>query len=63
MVPLLMARKALLLFQREERNIIRLGFDSRGELSNRALSLLSRCEIIPQLFLGTSLMAIIENRP
>jgi SAM-dependent methyltransferase len=62
LLPLLMARKALLLFQREEQNIIRLGFDSRGNISNRALSLLSRCEILPQRFLGTSLMAIIENR-
>jgi SAM-dependent methyltransferase len=63
LVPLLMARKALLLFQRKEQNIIRLGFDSRGKISNRALSLLSRCEILPQRFSGTSLMAIIENRP
>src|ERR1700730_12630795 len=30
LVPLLMARKALLLFQRKEQDIIRLGFDSRG---------------------------------
>jgi SAM-dependent methyltransferase len=61
LVPLLMARKALLLFQREEQNIIRLGFDSRGKVSNRALALLSRCEILPQRFFGTSLMAVFEN--
>ena len=62
LVPLLMARKALLLFQREERNIIRLGFDSRGKVSNRALALLSRCEVLPQRFFGTSLMAVFENQ-
>jgi 2-polyprenyl-3-methyl-5-hydroxy-6-metoxy-1,4-benzoquinol methylase len=63
LVPLLMARKALLLFQRKEQNIIRLGFDSRGKISNHALSLLSRCEILPQRLFGTSLMALIENQP
>jgi SAM-dependent methyltransferase len=62
LVPLLMARKALLLFQREERNIIRLGFDSRGKVSNRALAWLSRCEVLPQRFFGTSLMAVFENQ-
>jgi SAM-dependent methyltransferase len=61
LVPLLVARKALLLFQRQEQDIIRVGFDSRGKLSNRALSLLSRCEILPQRLFGTSLMAIVEN--
>jgi SAM-dependent methyltransferase len=62
LVPLLMARKVLLLFQREEQKIIRLGFHSRGKVSNRALSLLSRCEVLPQRLFGTSLMAIFDNQ-
>lgn len=61
LVPLLLARKVLVGFQREEKAIISLGFDSGGKASNAALALLSRFEPLPQRILGTSLMAILER--
>jgi SAM-dependent methyltransferase len=61
LVPLLLARKALVRLQREERAIISLGFDSGGRISNAALALLSRFEPLPQRLLGTSLMAVLER--
>lgn len=63
LVPLLLARKALVGFQREERAIISLGFDSGGKIRNAALALLSRMEPLPQRLLGTSLMAVLEREP
>lgn len=58
MVPLLLLRKAMSL----RRNDGKAGFDSRGPSVNALLSLLARCEPIPQSFLGTSVMAVLENR-
>jgi hypothetical protein len=61
LVPLLVLRKFWVLAQRQE-NIIASGMDSRGPVMNRLLLGLSRLEPIPQHFVGTSLMAILERR-
>jgi hypothetical protein len=39
------------------------GFDARGRIVNAMLSLLARCEPIPHRFVGTSVMAVLENKP
>ncbi len=60
LVPTLLLRKLWLLGGRDQDRIISAGFDSRGDLINRVLGLISRCEPIPQRILGTSLMAVLE---
>ena len=57
LVPLLLARKVLPM----ERDDGKAGFDTRGTTINSVLSSLARCELLPQKFLGTSLMAVLEN--
>ncbi len=59
LIPFLVARKAMSL----GRDDGRAGFDARGHFVNAILSLLARCEWIPQRFLGTSVMAVLENKP
>lgn len=39
----------------------RAGFDSRGPVLNFALSILARCELLPQQLVGTSIMAVLEK--
>jgi 2-polyprenyl-3-methyl-5-hydroxy-6-metoxy-1,4-benzoquinol methylase len=58
LVPLLLARKALNLQNGDGKA----GFDSRGRVINRLLSLLAQCEPFRQKVLGTSVMAVLENR-
>jgi SAM-dependent methyltransferase len=58
LLPLLLLRKAMKL----DRSNGNAGFDSRGPVINFALSLLARCECLPQSFMGTSVMAVVENR-
>jgi SAM-dependent methyltransferase len=58
LLPLLLLRKAMKL----DRDNGRAGFDSRGPTMNFTLSLLARCEPLPQSFMGTSVMAVFENR-
>ena len=58
LIPLLVLRKTVSL----ERSNGRAGFDTRGTTVNSALSLLARCEPIPQRFIGTSVMAVMENQ-
>lgn len=58
MVPLLVLRKAINL----QPSNGKAGFDSRGRSVNALLSLLARCEPLPQSFLGTSVMAVLENQ-
>ena len=59
LLPLLLLRKAMKL----DRSNGNAGFDSRGSVINFALSLLARCERLPQSFMGTSVMAVVENQP
>jgi SAM-dependent methyltransferase len=58
LVPLLLARKAITM----RRSDGKAGFDTRGSTINGLLSLLAGCEPLPQKFLGTSLMAVLEHR-
>ena len=66
MVPALLLRKLWFMGkrdpigQREKDQIISTGFSARSKALNRVLSLLSSCESIPQKFLGTSVMAVLE---
>ena len=57
-LPLLLLRKMMSL----ERSNGRAGFDARGSAINGILSWLARCEPLPQKFLGTSVMAVLENQ-
>jgi len=58
LVPLLLARKVLNLADVDGKT----GFDSRGHLTNGLLSLFAQCEMLPQRFLGTSVMAVLKNQ-
>jgi hypothetical protein len=57
LVPLLLARKAMPM----KRSDGRAGLDTRGDTINSILAGLARCEPLPQGFLGTSVMAVLEN--
>ena len=63
LVPTLMVRKLWLMGKRDQSKIITTGFDSRSRALNRALGILSRCEVIPQRLLGTSLLAVLQRAP
>jgi len=58
LVPLLLIRKAIPM----KKNNGKTGFDTRSSAINKALSALAKCEPLPQKFLGTSLMAVLEKR-
>jgi len=60
LIPALILRKLWLTGRREKGEIISAGMDSRSTTINAALGALSRLEMIPQKFLGTSLMAVTE---
>jgi len=57
-VPLLLARKAITLPGADGKT----GFDSRGYVTNRLLGFMARMEPLPQTFLGTSVMVVVENQ-
>ena len=61
LVPTLALRKLWLTGQHDPPKIISSGFDSRSLAINYVLGLLSRCELLPQKRLGTSLMAILQR--
>ena len=56
----LLFRKFWLLGKQGKNEIISAGFSPRTKALNRLLSLVSKCEPIPQRFLGTSIMAVLE---
>jgi len=58
LVPTVLIRKLLLLGGRERDKIITKGFDVRRTGINRMMWHLSRCERIPQMWLGTSILAV-----
>jgi 2-polyprenyl-3-methyl-5-hydroxy-6-metoxy-1,4-benzoquinol methylase len=60
LVPALALRKLWLMGNHDQRKIISAGFGSRTQAINGMLRFLSRCEAIPQKFLGTSLMAVLQ---
>jgi SAM-dependent methyltransferase len=60
LLPLLIARKMISNLWRTKQDVISTGFDPGGKARNAALGFLSRCELLPQGLLGTSLMAVLE---
>jgi 2-polyprenyl-3-methyl-5-hydroxy-6-metoxy-1,4-benzoquinol methylase len=58
LVPLLLLRKAISM----QRSNGRTGFDAQGHTMNRLLLFLARCEPLPQKFLGTSVMAVLQKQ-
>lgn len=61
LVPILALRKAALSIVSGRIDSYSAGFDSRGDLMNAALYQLSRCEVLPQRVVGTSVMAVLED--
>ena len=61
LVPTLLFRKFWLLSKRDQSKVIASGFDSRSATINTLLGGLSRLERIPQTFLGTSVMAVLQQ--
>ena len=59
LIPLLLVRKALVKFRSSEQGVVSSGFDPGSKLLNSLLMLLSRCELLPQILVGTSLMAVL----
>jgi 2-polyprenyl-3-methyl-5-hydroxy-6-metoxy-1,4-benzoquinol methylase len=62
LVPALALRKLWLIGHHDQNKIISAGFDSRTPAINKTLGFVARCEPIPQKFLGTSLMAVLQAR-
>jgi SAM-dependent methyltransferase len=60
LAPTLLLRKFWLMGSRDPRKIYSAGFNSRTSSLNKVLGIISRCEAIPQKFLGTSLLAILQ---
>ncbi len=60
LLPLLVVRKVWML-ARSSDGAIAAGFETGGPGRDRALLLLSRCELIPQRWIGTSLMAVLRS--
>ncbi len=58
LVPLLLVRKMMDM----QRSDGKAGFDARGDTMNTLLSFLARWEPLPQTFLGTSVMAVLERK-
>jgi SAM-dependent methyltransferase len=58
LVPTLLVRKYWLMGMREESAVIKTGFDAGKAGLNEALAMVSRCEVIPQRLLGTSVMGV-----
>jgi 2-polyprenyl-3-methyl-5-hydroxy-6-metoxy-1,4-benzoquinol methylase len=60
LMPALALRKLWLIGNHDQKKIISAGFDTRTPAINGMLRFLSRCEPVPQKFLGTSLMAVCQ---
>jgi 2-polyprenyl-3-methyl-5-hydroxy-6-metoxy-1,4-benzoquinol methylase len=61
LVPTLVLRKLVLMGNHDHDKILSTGFDSRTGAINSLMGMLSRCEPIPQTFLGTSLMGVLQT--
>jgi len=60
--PVLFLRKLLMAFLSNDM-AYRKGFQPPSKTMNTALTWLSRCEILPQRWLGTSILAVAQSRP
>ena len=63
LIPFLLLRKVIVRSVRTEKAIIVRGFDPGSRVVNQALKVIARCEPIPQRLFGTSLMAVLDERP
>jgi SAM-dependent methyltransferase len=63
LVPMLAVRKLWLVGKTDESEIISQGFDARSSTLNRMLGFASGCELLPQKFLGTSILATFRLAP
>jgi 2-polyprenyl-3-methyl-5-hydroxy-6-metoxy-1,4-benzoquinol methylase len=61
LVPAVAMRKLVLRGRRDLRKINAIGFDSKAPWIDKALGALARLERIPQKFLGTSIMAVLQG--
>jgi SAM-dependent methyltransferase len=61
LTPVLALRKLWLAGNRSRQGVISTGFAPRTPAINAILGFISRCEPIPQKFLGTSLMAVLQG--
>ena len=61
LVPVLMLRKLWVMGKKNKKTVVSAGMDTRTPTVNGILGAVSRCEMIPNKLLGTSLMAILER--
>jgi 2-polyprenyl-3-methyl-5-hydroxy-6-metoxy-1,4-benzoquinol methylase len=61
LLPTLLARKFLMGKKQNDGEVYSTGFDSRSTTLNGMLSLVSKCELIPQRLVGTSVMATLQQ--
>jgi cyclopropane fatty-acyl-phospholipid synthase-like methyltransferase len=61
LVPTLILRKLWLVGAHDKDKILSAGFDSRTSTINELMGMVSKCEPIPQTFLGTSLMGVLQT--
>jgi SAM-dependent methyltransferase len=61
LVPTLVLRKIWLLGNHDNDKILSAGFAPRTSTINHLMGMLSKCEPIPQAFLGTSLMGVLQR--
>ena len=62
LVPRVALRKLWLMGKRNLGKHTPSGFGVRSKSINKALRLVSKCEVIPQKIAGTSLMAVLQER-
>lgn len=60
LVPTLLLRKLWLRGTHDQRRVYSAGFGMRTAAINKVMSVVSRCELIPQSLIGTSLMAVFQ---
>ena len=60
LVPMLLLRKFWLRGWKDQSKVVSVGIDSRTPSLNKALGILSKCEMIPQKLMGTSLLAVLQ---
>ncbi len=60
LVPTLLLRKFWLRGTHDQRKIYSAGFGMRSATINEVMGVVSKCEVIPQMFMGTSLMGVFQ---
>ena len=62
LIPTLAVRKLWLAGKQDQSKIISMGFASGSTVVNGLLGFVSRCELLPQKLMGTSLMAVFQKQ-